>query len=91
MEIRGSWVTWGDGEAQNMYRVWLWMWVLGRNTTQHRKAAVRFSGLMKMHIYEVFTIKTRLSVAVTNEIKQRYQQKWIFGSLYVFFPHIFNF
>lgn len=52
MEIRGSRVTWGgDGEAQNVYHVWLWVWGVGKDTTQHRKAAVRFGGLIMTQIY----------------------------------------
>lgn len=58
--------------------------VLGRITTQG-KAAVRLSGLIMLQIYKVFPIKTILSVAVTNEIKQQYQQEWIFGSLSIFY------
>lgn len=34
---------------------------------------------------QVIVIKNRLSVAATKEIKQWYQQKWIFASLSVYF------
>lgn len=57
MEIRGSRVTWGDGEAQNMHHVWLWMWGVGKDTTQHRKAVVRFGGLIMTQIYRYSSSK----------------------------------
>lgn len=77
-------MTWGDGRSSK-YVSYMAVDVGCWGETQHRKAAVRSSGLIMMQIYKIFAIKTRLSVAATNEIKKWYQQKWIFGSLSVFF------